>query len=669
MLECKNLISRMLVTDSKQRASLSEIMNHPWMTKGYNGPPENFLPYREPLQLPLDPEVIQRMTGFDFGSPEFITSELTKVLESEEYQNSARQAARKQAVAQTPETEQKRGVFNFYKRRNSTTSRDTLTNLSADTLQLGQDPINAYSPLISIYFLVREKIQRERTDANAGALTVPTEPGEKPLKLPELPAPQAAYTNPQTYEMVGEAPTGGRSRPRARTHGEDDVTDDMKRLQLNVPAGPVSPAIITPPVDHMPAKKESTAGALLRRFSTRRHKETPREKEHALSPPAVAVSGPAEAAGSVRKSFSVRRPRERETPSSLQPPSTTQQPELLTPPSAGVGAARKLKALGRSTSVNSAELRRRMTRRGAANNEPPPTSGSDRASERSSISDQRPLPEDAASDEAPITVRRAPTSRAKSLGHARRESIQARRARRDNARENEALAETDAEGYEGAPLESRSPDTMKPVYLKGLFSVSTTSSKPLSFIRSDIIRVLKQLGVEYHEIKGGFSCRHSPSIDIHKAQEPLLSPMQSSAAGPVHRRKISFGGFKGSDRERERDEFRDAHKSPQTPRSTASRQRSGAGGDFSFTNSEVSDESDTGREESRHPTKSSRPRAAGETTTHVQSDLGNSMLLEFEIVIVKVPLLSLHGIQFKKVDGGTWQYKNMAQKILDGLKL
>ena len=61
--------------------------------------------------------------------------------------------------------------------------------------------------------------------------------------------------------------------------------------------------------------------------------------------------------------------------------------------------------------------------------------------------------------------------------------------------------------------------------------------------------------------------------------------------------------------------------------------------------------------------------AAGETTTHVQSDLGENMVLKFEIFIVKVPLFSLHGIQFKKVAGGTWQYKEMAQKILMGLRL
>ena len=86
----------MLVTDPRQRATLSEIMNHTWMTKGFNAPPENYLPIREPLQLPLDPVIIQKMTGFDFGPPEFITSQLTKVLESEEYQRVVRNTAKKQ---------------------------------------------------------------------------------------------------------------------------------------------------------------------------------------------------------------------------------------------------------------------------------------------------------------------------------------------------------------------------------------------------------------------------------------------------------------------------------------------------------------------------------------------------------------------------------------------
>ena len=71
----------------------------------------------------------------------------------------------------------------------------------------------------------------------------------------------------------------------------------------------------------------------------------------------------------------------------------------------------------------------------------------------------------------------------------------------------------------------------KPVYLKGIFSASSTSSKPLSFIRTDIVRVLEPLRVYYTEIKGGYRCLyghsiqsyHRPEFDILIIKVPLLS--------------------------------------------------------------------------------------------------------------------------------------------------
>lgn len=240
------------------------------------------------------------------------------------------------------------------------------------------------------------------------------------------------------------------------------------------------------------------------------------------------------------------------------------------------------------------------------------------------------------------------------MGHARKESMQVRRARRQEARTSDVPEETDQEMIDEMDSKdpgSSSPTGMKPVYLKGLFSVSTTSNKPLSFIRSDIIRVLRELSVEYREIKGGFACRHAPSI-MPKQSADETAPSGGQALSPPldssHKRKISFGGF------RDRINGERESQPPHGPRHKAS-----------YTNSEEESEDDP-------PTSHPRPstsRPAGETSTHVQSDLGGDLTLRFEIVVVKVPLLSLHGIQFKKVEGGTWQYKNMAQKILNELKL
>ncbi|KAJ9151124.1 Non-specific serine/threonine protein kinase [Pleurostoma richardsiae] len=645
--ECKNLLSRMLVTDPRQRATMAEVMNHPWMTKGYNGPPDNYLPPREPLTLPLDQDVINAMTGFNFGPPDAIKGQLTRTIESEEYQRAVHALQREKENAQPlKDIEKKRGVFDFYRRRNSTNSRDTLAYPSSEALQMGSDPLNAFSPLISIYYLVREKQDRDKVDI------VPTmNSGTKDKDpMPEIAPPQEAHTNASAYEMPGEQPTGGRTRPRARTHGEDEAPDHLK------------PPVVSPTTGHLhetqsdqPAKKESTAAGILRRFSTRRRKEPERVERDRSHPPVVHVHSPVEQSPAPpRKSFSIRRSRrERDDASAPRLRSGSSQPqhsELLSPPlSAGANAQGFRKGLGRSTSVNSAEFRRRRAAASASavTKEPPPTSGSDQ-----STTNEKPH----ADNRAGTLSSRSVSMRTKSLGHARRESIQARRLRREEQREANVPEETDQELGEQSGMSAdklAEPDLNKAVYLKGIFSVQTTSTKSVLEIRADIKRVLKLLGVDYTEIKGGFSCRHTPSIDLKKVVDNQPgSPAQTPGQ---HRRRFSFG-LRGSERDRDAD-VRDNVDRPSinTPRTPGKAPRDDSG---SYDGSEVSLESDT-RERT----------LPGETTTHVQSDLGGSMVLEFEIFIVKVPVISLHGVQFKRVMGNTWQYKSMADQILRELRL
>jgi hypothetical protein len=251
-------------------------------------------------------------------------------------------------------------------------------------------------------------------------------------------------------------------------------------------------------------------------------------------------------------------------------------------------------------------------------------------------------------------------------GRTRRESIQKRRARREEARKANVLEETDAlsDVSELSTERTDNAENVKPIFVKGLFSVLTTSTKPVHVIRADIIRVLKQLGVEYTEIRGGFSCRHIPSINLKKVVD--LPPSSHGNQTPGHRRRISFGGFMGGGNsnslDRDREDFREAEKSPRTPR-TPGRNQNRGGANNSFTNSDASDERDNSNN------RGSSARVVGETSTHVQSELGRSMILEFEIFIVNILLLSLHGIQFKRLAGGTWQYKNMADQILRELRL
>ncbi|KAK6194138.1 transcriptional regulator [Pestalotiopsis sp. IQ-011] len=639
--ECRHLLSRMLVTDPKARATMHEVLNHPWMTKGYGGPPENHLPAREPLTLPLDQEVINAMTGFNFGPPEVIKAQLTRLIESDDYKRAVSMWQKEKDIpVPTKDVEKKRGFgFDFYKRRNSANSRDNLTAPSSEALALGSDPLNAFSPLISIYYLVREKQGRDTVDIQPKH-HAPKNAADSPM--PEIAPPQEAHTNTAAYEMPGERPTGGRSRPRARTHGEDDAPEEVKKAQ----ASPPPPKAPEGGLD-VPHKKESAAAGLLRRFSTRRRKEPERVEKDRSHPPVVHVHSP-EHTVAPRKSFSIRRSRRDRDEDGARIRSGSSQPQhrdlLSLPLASGDNSSSSKKGLGRSTSVNSADHRRRQIK--SANRvarDPPPTSGSDHSVTEKSGGEQQ---------KETLSTRSA-SMRAKSLGHARRESIQARRLKREGARAADVPEEPDAELGEasgGSAERLDDSELAKPVFLKGLFSVSTTSTKSVPQIRTDVKRVLKQLGVDYTEIRGGFSCRHRPSIDLHKVADGPGSPL----ATPGHRRRFSFG----LRNEKDRDELRDMDRVPGTPRTPGKGQT-----DRSASNSELSENGSL-----RDAGGSSR-RVPGETTTHVQSDLGGSMTLEFEILIVKVPLLSLHGLQFKRMEGNTWQFKNMADQILKELRL
>ncbi len=66
-------------------------------------------------------------------------------------------------------------------------------------------------------------------------------------------------------------------------------------------------------------------------------------------------------------------------------------------------------------------------------------------------------------------------------------------------------------GSNGAPA---SENGSKPIFLKGLFSVQTTSTKPRTVIHASLVKVLDRIGVQYREIRGGYECVHLPSLDF-----------------------------------------------------------------------------------------------------------------------------------------------------------
>ncbi|KAI5822736.1 Pkinase-domain-containing protein [Schizophyllum commune Tattone D] len=290
--------------------------------------------------------------------------------------------------------------------------------------------------------------------------------------------------------------------------------------------------------------------------------------------------------------------------------------------------------------------------------------------------------------------------------------------------------------------DERSEREAKPVFLKGLFSVATTSTKPPAVIKADIRRVLERMQVQYRETKTGFECLHMPSIDLASvdpaahARETSDSTRRSETpdAHATPRQsivkkasKLSFvrRGEKGKEREREsvrdHDSIKERPSGEQRPEGRASNATNlgptpssgsssffGASTAFSGSNTGVSATEtaqpthpsdgltvDTAASQRSHSprgkvlppiprdfatraestrTTSPMPPQSPFPTGGLDKDMfdsmgSNTLSVRFEITIVKVPWLPLHGIQFRRIGGDGWQYQMLARRVLTELKL
>jgi len=139
--DCRHLLSRMLVTVPSQRATMAEVLAHPWMNKSYDLPQPSYCPQRSPLTEPLDMNVIRGMTGFEFGTEQEIADRLLAIIRSEAYQIAAKNwHALNMSVS---------GTLSHKKKMQSFANREAELQIPLTT------------PLTSIYHLVREKQARE----------------------------------------------------------------------------------------------------------------------------------------------------------------------------------------------------------------------------------------------------------------------------------------------------------------------------------------------------------------------------------------------------------------------------------------------------------------------------------------------------------------------------
>ncbi|KAJ3127920.1 hypothetical protein HK098_005561 [Nowakowskiella sp. JEL0407] len=69
--EARHLIGRLITVDPKKRATLKEVLSHPWVNQGYDQPPANYLPERPYLDSgSLSLEIISRLKTFGYTEAE-----------------------------------------------------------------------------------------------------------------------------------------------------------------------------------------------------------------------------------------------------------------------------------------------------------------------------------------------------------------------------------------------------------------------------------------------------------------------------------------------------------------------------------------------------------------------------------------------------------------------
>ena len=760
--ECKHLLSRMLVTTPATRATLPEVIAHPWMIKGYTGPPANHLPPRTPLRISdISREVINGMVGFEFGAAIDIEAKLHDVIDSDLYKTAVRDWEAKHAAGvdgdeehladrpamRTSGSDLKRSPTNkrfsglgFYGKRlagglnaafgpgggsstgktsgdfggsvNGSTSSGSLAGsngLKADPL----DPTRGFHPLISIYYLVKEKMEREKIwgpgvfasstlsltgpppppapaqayQAHTGVITpvmpaVP-KPGQlaEPDSAPARGSPRMPMTpQPRARAPAEEFPMAPNTAPPSRVdeHGRTSFAD--KRASYL--AGSQSIGVASG------ARPTSQYGATTPRSASQYEPSSPTPQSRRSSSQAdparagaggddvpLAPTGGSPGGGFVRRFGSLLG---RSGPPVIDPgPGYKGHRQRASISGTGHKTGTKTALTNLPQVTEAGPMRSNSDMPIQAPPEGKPVVRSSTVGELSPSRHQRgvSLGGAASPTSSPLaysnTVGRSAQDRARAGAPFPLDEAAEELALPDQDEQGDVNREQEDVGFIGRTPSQQANETTgaKQVWLKGLFSVATTSTKPTATIRADLIRVLDRLGVQHKDVKGGFECAHVPSIDLSSVggdRARKEGGLAAQARGTIRRRasKLLLSTTTSKD---------DA--APQSPVNF--------GGEESQTSLSVpsgrapqhqqppaSSASTIGSPHPQDRRGSVATQGGGSATADGSAPNHSDMIVRFEIFIVKMPwLLNVRGLQFRRVSGDAWQYQMLAKRVLQEIKL
>ncbi|KAJ6632417.1 hypothetical protein B0H10DRAFT_2206775 [Mycena sp. CBHHK59/15] len=780
--ECKHLLSRMLVTNPLRRAPLPEILAHPWMRRGFPAPPSTHLPPRVPL-APADiaPAVLQRLMGFvDVAtSAAELRDKLLAVLASDAYARAVRgEPEPTDAPPDAAPDSAKRRRFSgldFYRRLFAPAPA-----LPAPAppprepfVPAPRDPTRGFHPLVSMYYLAHEQMERERVygvgvfaSSQVSLLAAEEEERVGPAAVEQIDQPMAEAVEEQvapaeaseerrvdgaeTLPAVDGVAAGGSPEPNAVGDGGAEGTTPWP---MSGTAGPragqeeVAPPP-PPPTTHTALPDEELLTQ--QRVEERAVPEAGERTEKGGHGDEV------DGTGAKEKETEKKEDRERER----------EHEHAQRSVSGGATLVRRLGSMllgsGRHGEGTSTGRRRSKSRRATILGGPtlPPMNtinGHEPEKAREHLDEKEPVKDVTKEQDvvpAPVVPPADPVSPSeqRSFGSVRRRAATildpvARAARHERRSSTGAVlagspqpgggtlgrlrrpsfaygtatlpkadrvfprsvadavserpeeeAATVGRGEEDVSPQDElhaSEKDPKPVFLKGLFSVATTSTKPPPVIKADIRRVLDRMQVRYWQSTTGFECIHTPSVNISSIampstpdqtpidHPPVSFPTRSGITKRVSKLSFSIRRVKSKDLAqlfgREQDKEAGSSQRPSLaetfppPALSIDFDTMALPSPVSPTSGKSKILPPTPRELTASPEPMSPAHQrlpTGEVDRDVLESLGNSALsVRFEINIVKVPWLPLHGIQFRRAGGDGWQYQMLARRVLTELKL
>ncbi|QID83461.1 serine/threonine-protein kinase KIN2 [Saccharomyces pastorianus] len=711
-IEVISLLSKMLVVDPKRRATLKQVVEHHWMVRGFDGPPPSYLPKRIPLTMEiLDTDVLKEMYRLEFvDDVEETRSVLASIITDPTYVLLSRQYWALMA-----------------KIRAESNNSEDIPNITESF----EDPTRAYHPMLSIYYLTSEMLNRKNAKVQNQQQRQGNENVEKLAEIPESVKQNKVTNNVSTtksdLETVEPTPVrqdthtplssrnGNRTQPplhvlippklvapeQAHTSPTGRKSPDNQHRETDYALSPTPQGNdyqqFRAPSNAGDPSEKAKFGNIFRKLSQRRKKtieqsaangsnivNKPVQKTHSR---AVSDFVPGFAKSSYEANYSSVR-----EPIKSNDDEDNDNADFPALPVNAENILEKQREKQLEEDIMKLHNINKQNDDVGKGNTPEVYTGQNY--EDNNDDENKPLP--------PLNVAKGrklhPSARAKSVGHARRESLKYMRppvptsgypqqelidtgfleSSDDNKSDSLANVTSHTNGssslhsanaHASSPImekeltdeqileeASKAPagsmpsiDFPRSLFLKGFFSVQTTSSKPLPIVRYKITFVLRKMHIDFKEVKGGFICvQRFVSNNVVAKREEGPSPSQEKSQ--LTPRSIMPASHHGSIRRQGSNKL-----SPSSPLTTNSiHQRK---------TSVIENYGDE-----KH-SRTSLENVRQQSVNSESLDTREKEPIKFEIHIVKVRIVGLAGVHFKKISGNTWMYKELASEILKELNL